>query len=186
MSKKTTKLSKAVEKKDKKKSKILLIKFLAGFVAIVSTYYILLKTGLSEGFLESFSSFNAWLSVIVLNVFGEDAVQSGIMLSSPRFMLTIGVGCEGSEPLVLFLAALIAFPLAWKFKWQGIVAGSLILIVLNVLRIVALYYIGIHWHSMFEQFHTEIFPIIFIIFAMITWLIWINWAFNKSKLDKTA
>ena len=168
-------------RKERLKDKLPVLKFFGIFAALVGLYYLGIATEATAAILESYTKFTAQLSAGVLSVLGEEATASGYMVSSPRYMLMVGVGCEGSEPIALFLSAVIAFPMAWKYKIWGILGGVLTLFLLNLFRIIGLYYSGIYARSIFEMLHSEIFPIIFIIIAMVLWLIWLNWASNKTK-----
>ncbi len=168
-------------RKERLKDKLPVLKFFAIFAALVGLYYLGIATEATASILESYTKFTAKLSAVVLSILGEQAAANGYMLSSPRYMLMVGVGCEGSEPIALFLSAVIAFPMAWKYKIWGILGGVVTLFLLNLFRIIGLYYSGIYARSIFEMLHSEVFPIIFIIIAMVLWLIWLNWASNKTK-----
>jgi exosortase/archaeosortase family protein len=55
-----------------------------------------------------------------------------------------------------------------------------LLYVLNIFRIILLYAIGTTYHQLFDIFHTTLFPIIFILFALFFWIIWIQ-RFTSKK-----
>jgi exosortase/archaeosortase family protein len=63
-------------------------------------------------------------------------------ISSNRFSIRIDWGCDGSEPLALFVAAVLAFPAPFRRKIPGILLGTAILAVANLARVVSLFLAG--------------------------------------------
>lgn len=178
-------MSKNKELVDLKEKKKKLIIFVSVFAIIVSSYYIGIASDILTPVLSEYTKFNAWLAHVILNILGENATQSGFFISSPRFQVTVGIGCEGSEPITLYLAALLGFPVLWKYKIKGILFGVSTLFLLNQIRILGLYFIGSTNQSWFISFHEEIFPLLFIIIALIVWLIWLTWTFRSIKKNES-
>jgi exosortase/archaeosortase family protein len=93
-----------------------------------------------------------------------------------RFSLEIVKNCDAMEVNILFVSAVLAFPeKAWK-RLVGIVCGLPILVLLNVLRICALYFIGVHAFALFETFHLELFPLVLVAAAGAIFVGWASWA----------
>ena len=169
----------------KKKSIKPLVIFFGVFILLITSYYIAV-TLVDKSIFDFYIHSTASVSALLLNILDENAMAIGKIISTPRFSMTLSFGCEGSEPIVLFLSALIAFPIGIKYKIPGFLIGGVFLYFLNQIRIVGLYYIGIHYNDMFETFHVEIFPIFFIILAIIFWGVWIKWALKKSGISKKS
>ncbi len=167
--------------KQKKNVKPLLI-FFGVFILLIGAYYLSI-TVMDKSIFDFYIHSTANISAFMLNILGEDAEAMGKLISTPRFSMALSFGCEGSEPIVLFLSALIAFPIGIKYKVPGFLIGGAFLYFLNQIRIVGLYYIGIHYNDLFETFHVEVFPIIFIVLAIIFWAVWIKWALKKSGIS---
>lgn len=170
---------------DKKKKKNIkpLIMFFSVFIVLIGLYY-LSVTVIDKSIFDFYIHSTANVSAFLLNILGENAKAIGKIISTPQFSMSLSFGCEGSEPIVLFLSALIAFPIGIKYKIPGFLIGGSFLYFLNQIRIVGLYYIGIHHEDLFETFHVEIFPIFFIVLAIIFWGIWIKWALKKSGISR--
>ena len=64
------------------------------------------------------------------------------MIQSPQFTMAIRRGCDAVEPTWLLCAAMISFPAPLLHKLWGIVAAIILLQILNLIRIVTLYWIG--------------------------------------------
>jgi len=167
---------------NKKKNIKPLIMFFGVFSVLIAAYY-LSVTVIDKSIFDFYIHSAANISVFLLNILGENAVALGKVISTPRFTMALSFGCEGSEPIVLFLSALVAFPIGIKYKIPGFLIGGAFLYFLNQIRIIGLYYIGIHYNDLFETFHVEIFPIFFIVLAIIFWGIWIKWALKKSGIS---
>ena len=105
----------------------------------------------------------------------------GQVINSPQASISIGLGCDGLDPVVIFFAAVIATPVKWLYKILGILIGSLIIYIANFLRIIGLYYIRIHWPESFDSMHFEIFPVVFIILSIVLYGIWQNFVLKKRK-----
>ena len=89
--------------------------------------------------------------------------------------MTIRRGCDALEPSWLFSAAVLAFPATWRRRLFGILVGVSLILTLNLVRIVSLYFFGVHTPAFFEIIHLEVWPVLFIIAALCTWLTWVRW-----------
>ena len=115
---------------------------------------------------------NAHLANAILRMMGEDTVMSGSSITSPRFGLTIQRGCDAIEPIALLVAAVLAFPAPRRSKFAAVLAGTALLLGLNLVRIVSLYFTGVWFPRFFETMHVDVWQALFIVIAMILWLAW--------------
>jgi exosortase H (IPTLxxWG-CTERM-specific) len=126
--------------------------------------------------------FNARLASAVCNWFGQRTIAMDSAISSNRFSIRIDWGCDGSEPLALFVAAVLAFPAPFRRKIPGILLGTAILAVANLARVVSLFLAGVYFPNAFEWMHVEAWPAIFILLAVVLWAIWIQWAMKPRPV----
>ena len=115
-------------------------------------------------------------SAKVLGVLGNEVHVAGTTISSARFSVQIVRGCDAVEATALYVCAVIAFPVSWRRKPPGILGGVLLLVILNIIRIVSLYYIGIHFPNVFRALHIDVWQPVFILVAVVLWLVWAWWA----------
>ena len=74
--------------------------------------------------------------------------------------------------IVLLLCAIVAFPAPWRHKLLGVALGFLAIQGLNLVRIIALFYLH-DWNQVwFEWFHLYLWPALIILDALVVWLIW--------------
>lgn len=166
-------------KSTKRKNAILFVVIFAGVMAAYYVSVMLFKDSLYSLWMDVSAS----LASVVLNIFGSGTSAEGCVISSSNYAIQVSFGCEGTEPMALLVAAISAFPIAWRRKAVGIASGIGVLFVLNLFRIAALYAIGMHDQEAASTFHLEIFPIIFIIFSIIIWGVWIRWALRAENIS---
>jgi exosortase H (IPTLxxWG-CTERM-specific) len=129
---------------------------------------------------------NALISGGFLNLVGEGVRVDGPNITSSRFSLSIANGCDAMEPIVFFTAVVLAFPSKWLEKGIGILAGVATLFLINQIRIISLFYIGIYFPKAFHVMHVDVWQVLFILFAIIFWISWIRWSMKREKLTTHA
>jgi exosortase H (IPTLxxWG-CTERM-specific) len=150
-------------------------RFVLCFGTLMGLYYALALTPFCERLLYSYLEVNARVTGALLNWLGQNCRVSGVSVRSPHFAIAIRRGCDAVEPAWFFCAALIAFPGAFRRKALGMLAGVSLLLALNLVRIVSLYFIGWRFPGFFNTAHLELWPTLFILAAMVLWLGWIAW-----------
>ncbi len=129
---------------------------------------------------------NAQASAGILRVLGEQTTTSGESVNSPRGSLRIARGCDAVQPSALFVAAVLASPVSMWAKLPGMILGTASLILLNLVRIVSLFYIQIHFPRAFEVMHIEVWQVLFIFLAIALWALWAWWAVRRGAAGFSA
>ena len=126
---------------------------------------------------QSYLRLNAEASAAVLHALGDDATVSGTSIISSRFSLSIQRGCEAIQVSAFFIFAVLAWPVpvSWWRRVTGLAVGTLLLLTLNLVRIVSLYYIGIYFPNAFEAMHIDVWQPAFIALALFFWMMWVWW-----------
>lgn len=156
------------------------IRFVGLFALFMGVFYAVLLFPAVDRAMYDYLAANAWLSHSILNLFGFETLLNKTQISSGNFSIVVRRGCDAVEPAALFVSAVLAFPAPWKKKVLGIVAGSLVLLLINILRIVSLFWIGIVARPHFAKAHLEIWPLLFILAAFALCAVWIRWARNPA------
>jgi exosortase H (IPTLxxWG-CTERM-specific) len=89
----------------------------------------------------------------ILGVVSIPCVVHNSVLQLPAISLDVKFGCNGLEAVMIYSVAVVAFPSTWKKRLLGVLAGFVVLQIVNILRIVGLAYSGIHYRSLFEYIH---------------------------------
>jgi exosortase H (IPTLxxWG-CTERM-specific) len=108
----------------------------------------------------------------VLDRFGEQTAVSGTRLASSRFSVNIYHGCNGLLATSIYVAAVLAFPSTLRQKGIGVGIGIPAIQIINLVRIVALYYTGVFWPNFFAVAHGYVWQSIVILFTMLVWIYW--------------
>ncbi len=101
-----------------------------------------------------------------------DVDLSGTVIQHQRFGADVGIGCDASYPILCFVAGVLAFSATWRQKLVALVFGVGLLEFLNLLRIVTLFVIGVHYYDYFHLFHTMIWEGLFVLVSLLLWSLW--------------
>ena len=159
------------------------LKFLFSFIVMVLVLFAISATDLFNVIRVPLTNLYTSISGMILNVFGSNARVSGNTLSTSRFVINVKAGCDGVAPMILYWVTVAVFPMKWKYKWQGLLYGTIFLFVLNVIRIISLFLAGVYVRSIFDFLHVEFWQILFIVFTIFVWVYWYRWAQKKMILD---
>jgi exosortase H (IPTLxxWG-CTERM-specific) len=148
-------------------------RFLILFLSIlgISFTVVALKT-VNDAFVVPYTTMIARVSGMVLGLLGEDITINGCVLRSPRFAVTIYNGCNGLITSLIFVSGVLAFPARWSAKLIGVVGGLLSIQVINLFRIISLFYIGIYLPQFFSQSHIFIWQSLVILAGVTLWIVW--------------
>jgi exosortase/archaeosortase family protein len=89
----------------------------------------------------------------ILGILSMPCVVHSSVLQLPAISLDVKFGCNGLEAVMIYSVAIVAFPSTWKKRLLGILAGFVVLQIINILRIAGLAYAGIHFRGLFEYIH---------------------------------
>jgi len=118
----------------------------------------------------------------ILNGFGHRTVVSGTTVASSVFGITVVTACTGLFTAGLFIVAVLAYPTRWRSKAIGVGLGVGGIFLLNIVRLVSLYYIGVHLPGFLAPAHQLVWQSVLIVFAVALWLLWAGrWAGAPSK-----
>jgi exosortase H (IPTLxxWG-CTERM-specific) len=119
----------------------------------------------------------AWLAGVVIHVFGGLAEVSHVVIRHPinQFAIQIANGCSGIEAAILLAAGVMAFPATWRERALGWAAGTTAIMVLNVVRVISLYYIGQYSMKWFDWAHLYAWDVLIMLDGVVVFFLWIRW-----------
>jgi|MudIll2142460700_1097286.scaffolds.fasta_scaffold119999_2 exosortase H (IPTLxxWG-CTERM-specific) len=124
-----------------------------------------------------------FLTSKVLGLTGIPCTHTGSIINVPGIALDVRFGCNGLEAVMIYSVAVVAFPGTWKKKALGILAGFLLLQVINILRIAALAYSGVHFKNLFEYIHIYVAQGIMIAVSLAIFFAYINYAQSHKTVS---
>jgi exosortase H (IPTLxxWG-CTERM-specific) len=161
--------------------------FLLRFVVLlVVFYFIVASRPVNDAVIVPFTAGIASVSGRLLNVLGEKAEVSGTEIRSSSFGVNIENGCNGVETGLLFGAAVLAFPARWSRRFIGLIVGFLAIQVLNLVRVITLFWIGLHRPALFSSSHTVIWQSVVVLFGVLLFLLWASRERRLSEAPSTT
>jgi exosortase H (IPTLxxWG-CTERM-specific) len=147
--------------------------FLVLFIVILGGSFTLLSlTWVNDTLVEPFTAGVARASGIALNLIGQDITMHGTILRNETFAVNVRNGCNGVETMLIFLAAVLAFPASWKARGIGLALGMVAIQGVNLVRVVALFLTGAYFPKLFDASHTVIWQSVVILFGVLLWIFW--------------
>ena len=129
----------------------------------------------------SYSGFIVSLVSGVLHIAGIPSTSQGGIINLPNISLDVKYGCNGLEAVMLYSAAVIAFPAPWKKKATGVAAGLLLIQIFNILRIGGLAYAGVHCKKYFDVLHIHIAQGMTIVVSLVIFLAYLDYIGKSGK-----
>jgi exosortase/archaeosortase family protein len=118
---------------------------------------------------------------LLLAALGERVESDVKTLQGEKFYCEIDTGCNGMSAIVLLLAGILSFPgTRWRFRVLGILALVPVILVLNIIRIAALYWTGAHHPRWFGVSHVYFWQTAVIGATVFLWLAWLSWKSRRS------
>jgi exosortase H (IPTLxxWG-CTERM-specific) len=156
--------------------------FVATVAILIVLFYIFYRNPWVENnIFTPLVNFYAQLSGGLLTLLGFENTVIADLIYSSQFSVSVKKGCDAAEPMAIFIAGIVAFPALIKRKLIGLGIGLAILFLLNVVRIVTLYLMGIYFPDLFEAMHLAVWQVIFILIAVLLWFLWLRYVVNKPK-----
>jgi exosortase H (IPTLxxWG-CTERM-specific) len=147
---------------------ILFTVLLGGSFTLVSVNWV------NDHVVEPFTGGIARVSGATLDLLGQDVRMQRTIIRGSRFAVNIRNGCNGVEAMLIFLAAVLAFPAPWRARLLGLAIGVAAIQAVNLVRVVALYLTGAYFPSWFDASHTVVWQTVVILFSVLLWILWAN------------
>jgi len=116
----------------------------------------------------------AWLLNGILTVLGEPVYQFGTLIIGPAINMEITPACTGLYQITFLWITIISWPAADSKRLSGFMHGSLFLIILNIFRIISIYYGALLFPSWIPFFHDIFWEGVMILMVPFIWLMWLN------------
>ncbi len=116
------------------------------------------------------------LSGILIGICGGHVRVDGAVLRDPStgFGIEMKDGCNAANVTVLLWSAMLAFPSTWRMKAVGLVAGSLAIQFVNIVRFISLFYLGLYSATLFEFAHAYLWECLLVLDTTVVFWLWVN------------
>ena len=125
----------------------------------------------------------AWLSAFLITPFDDSVIFYGKILqdAGTGFAISIESGCNGVEATIVLIAAVVAFPAPWRYRLAAISLGFLAVQVMNIARIISLFYLG-QWNlDVFTWIHLYLWPVLIMLDVLIVFMLYLRYLSSKSS-----
>jgi exosortase family protein XrtF len=119
----------------------------------------------------------SWL----LNAFGEETIiadtphtASIAVRKELRTVMNVYEGCNSINVMIVFVAFIIAFGGKLRSMAWFVPAGLLMIYILNLIRVLGLFYVAEHWEEYFYYVHKYAFTAFIYVFVLALWWLWIE------------
>jgi exosortase H (IPTLxxWG-CTERM-specific) len=159
-------------------------RFLVVFIALLALSFGLELTPWAQQWLVTpWTDTVARLSGALMRAFDSTITTSGNVISSSAssFAVAIEAGCNGVEATLVLVAAMLAFPVPWMHRLRGIAIGIAAVQLLNIVRVVSLFYLGRWNEHAFEWAHLYVWQALIMLDVLIVWVIWVRMAPPRDR-----
>lgn len=110
----------------------------------------------------------------ILAFFGIAAHTEGTVVRTAHFGVRVLSGCNGMETVLLYSAAVLAYPASFRAKGMALLVGFLAIQIVNIARILGLLMIGQYWPTWFHEAHVYWAQGLMICLVATIWFWWIE------------
>ncbi|MGO9017120.1 MAG: exosortase H [Syntrophobacteraceae bacterium] len=156
------------------------LKFSAGFVLkflACSIMLYALAIWLPESAFDPLNENTARMAAYCLNLVGMHPVLAGRDLSQNGFPVSVITECSTLYMGILFFSFVVSYPTTLRRKFIGFPLGVAVLQAGNILRIAAVFAIGVQNRGSFELVHVYVGQVLMVLFVLAVCLAWLRaWA----------
>ena len=147
--------------------------FVARFFAALIVFYVVSAIGpVNEHVIVPFTELVVGATAFLLRSAHQPIDVAGTIIRSPHFALDVRNGCNGVEAVMVLAAAMLAFPATLRSRLAGLLAGSVAIQILNLVRVVSLVWLGEHHREVFDFVHVGVWQSIVILAAVSMFVFW--------------
>ena len=166
-----------------------MLRFVTTFLLILIALFTLeMLNPVQEHVITPFTSLLAHLSAVLILPFDNSVIAYGKVLQfkDSGFAVSIEAGCNGVEATIVLIAAICAFPASWRARLIAIGLGFLAIQVLNIVRIISLFYLG-NWNlEYFSWIHLYLWPALIMLDVLVVFIVYLRYLSKQTQPLETA
>ena len=161
-----------------------MLRFVTTFLLILIALFTLeMLNPVQEHVITPFTSLLAHLSAVLILPFDNTVIAYGKVLQfkDSGFAVSIEAGCNGVEATIVLIAAICAFPASWRARLIAISLGFLAIQVLNIVRIISLFYLG-NWNlEYFSWIHLYLWPALIMLDVLVVFIVYLRYLSKQTQ-----
>lgn len=159
----------------------LAVRVIGTFLLLITVFFFILTydpilqvVDLGAG-LAQLSAFLSYGVLKVVGFFGGFPVHKiHTIMGSGDFEVDVAPACSGAVPTSIYLAAVFAYPTSWRARLIGAGLGIVTIQLVNIVRVSALFLIGLFFHEIFHDTHVYVAQALVVCVAVALWLYWVT------------
>ena len=155
------------------------IRVIATFIFLITAFFALLTWKSIVDYVNlgaGLAYLAAWMSYGILwplgKIVGFDVRIMGTILATNGFEVDVAPACSGAVPTSIYLSAVLAYPTSWRSKAIGTALGIGVIHLVNLVRVSALFLIGLYMRQIFHETHVYVAQALVVCVAVALWLYW--------------
>lgn len=135
--------------------------------------------------IQPFTGWLADISAAIIIPFDEHVRASGRIISHTQtgFAVSIEAGCNGVEAAIVLIAGVLAFPAPMQRKVVAIFLGFLAIQVMNIARIISLFYLG-QWNlDVFTWTHLYLWPVLIMLDVLVVFMLYLRYLSQQETVE---
>ena len=155
---------------------------------LVALFTLEMLVPVQEHVILPFTELLARLSAAIILPFDDSAIAYGKILQfkDTGFAVSIEAGCNGVEATVVLIAAVVAFPANWRARLLAIGLGFIAIQVMNLARIISLFYLGNWDMEFFSWIHLYLWPALIMLDVLIVFIVYLRYLTNLNNPVEAA
>ncbi|QIB67377.1 exosortase H [Kineobactrum salinum] len=159
-------------------------KFIVVFLSILLGLFTLeMLAPVQASVIQPFTAALATLSAALITPFDSDVLAYGRVISHTvnNFAVSIEAGCNGVEATIVLVAGVLAYPARWHFRLGAILLGFLTIQLMNIARIISLFYLG-QWNiDIFTWSHLYLWPVFIMLDVLVVFVLYLRFLERQSR-----
>ena len=159
-------------------------RFVSTFVIVlVALFSLEMLNPVQEHLVVPFTTMLAKISAALISPFDNGVIAYGKVLQfkDTGFAVSIEAGCNGVEATIVLIAAVVAYPASWKARISAIALGFLAIQVLNIARIISLFYLGDWDIDIFSWVHLYLWPSLIMLDVLVVFIVYLRYLSRKPS-----
>ena len=143
------------------------------FVAALGVQLLLVLLAFQADLDRPLNRATALVTARTLALLGVGGRAEGDVVISPTLgSLRVIFECTAAFPVIIFVAAVLAYPCGWRWKLAGVVTGVPAILAVNVLRLMTLLYVAHAYPTAMEWVHLVAWQALFVVIVVLMWSLW--------------
>lgn len=159
-------------------------KFIVVFLTVLLGLFTLeMLEPVQASVIQPFTAVLATLSAALITPFDSEVLAYGRVISHTvnNFAVSIEAGCNGVEATIVLVAGVLAYPARWHYRLGAILLGFLTIQLMNIARIISLFYLG-QWNiDAFTWSHLYLWPVFIMLDVLVVFVLYLRFLERQRR-----